>query len=73
MPSTSEVNPIRDGKDNFKAITLRSRKTIEKPIQNNVENDEDGVKSEENNVGNSEIVLKLLKRVLELQEKQRSY
>ena len=29
FPSTSEVNPRRDGKEHFKAITLRSGKTVE--------------------------------------------
>ena len=53
LPSTSEVNPIRDGKEHCQAITLRSGKTIERPIQNSAKNDDDDVESEENNAGNS--------------------
>ena len=29
LPSTSKVNPKREGIENYKAITLRSRKEIE--------------------------------------------
>ena len=32
LPSTSKVNLRRDGKENCKAITLRSEKTVEKPV-----------------------------------------
>ena len=46
LPSTSEMNPRRDGREHCKAITLRSRKTVDRPIQDNAENDE-------NSVGNS--------------------
>ena len=53
FPSTSKVNPIRDGKEHCKAITLRSEKTVERPVQNNAENEDDDVESEENNAGNS--------------------
>ena len=48
LPSTSEVNPRRDGKEHHKAITLRSGKTVETTIhahedkENSVEeNDKD--------------------------------
>ena len=48
LPSTSEVNPRRDGKEHYKAITLRSGKTVETRIhahedkENSVEeNDKD--------------------------------
>ena len=54
LPSTSKVNSRRDGKEHCKAITLRCKKTIEKPVHNNAENDEDNAESEENNAGNSE-------------------
>ena len=32
FPSTLEVNPRRDGMEHCKAITLRSRKTVERPV-----------------------------------------
>ena len=51
--STSKVNPIRDGKEHCKAITLRSGKIVERLVQNSVENDEDNAENEENNVENS--------------------
>ena len=34
FPSTSEVNLRREGKEHFKAITLRSGKTLEKSVEN---------------------------------------
>ena len=46
FPSTLEVNPRRDGKEHCKAITLRNGKTVNRLVQDNVENDE-------NSVGNS--------------------
>ena len=51
LPSTSEVNPRRDGKEHCKAITLRSGKTIEKTVQGSGE--ENSVRNDENSAGNS--------------------
>ena len=59
--STSEVSPKRGGKEHWKAITLRSGKTVEKPVQNSVKNDEDNAESKENNVGTIGKAEKLLK------------
>ena len=47
MPSTSEVNPRREGKEHCKAITLRSRKSLEKSIEAH-EDAEIYVRSEKN-------------------------
>ena len=33
LPSTSEVNPRREGKENCKAVTLRSGKTLEQLVK----------------------------------------
>ena len=40
LPSTSEVNPRREGKEHCKAITLRSGRTLEQSVeaQEEVEN-----------------------------------
>ena len=40
LPSTSEVNPRREGKEHYKAVTLKSRKTLEQSVeaQEEVEN-----------------------------------
>ena len=40
MPSPSEVNPRREGKDHYKVVTLRSGKTLEQSVeaQEEVEN-----------------------------------
>ena len=35
FPSTSEVNPTREGREQCKAITLRSGRTLEKSIEAN--------------------------------------
>ena len=58
---TSEVNPRRDGKEHCKAIILRSGKTVEKPVKNIAENDEDNVESEEIDAGNFGIHTKTTK------------
>ena len=60
LPSTSKVNPRRDGKKHCKAITLRNEKTIEKLIQNSAENNEDSVESEEDNARNSGIDVEIV-------------
>ena len=62
LPSTSEVNPSREGKENCKAITLRSWKTLEK----SAENHEDAANSaggEKNSTENMEKAEKLLKNL----------
>ena len=69
LPSTSKVNPRRDGKEHCKSITLRSDKTIEKSVQANEEekpkeNADNSVEipiEAENNAGNAEKDEKLLK------------
>ena len=33
LPSTSEVNPKREGKEHCKVVTLRSGKTLEQSIE----------------------------------------
>ena len=53
FPSTSEVNPKRDGKEHCKAITLRSGKTGEKPVESSAKNDKANVEREEDNARNS--------------------
>ena len=60
LPSTSEVNPRREGKEHFKAITLRNGKTLEKSAKNH-EDDENFVGGEKNSPKNVEKVEKLLK------------
>ena len=73
LPSTAEVNPGRDDNEHCKAITLRNGKIVDRPVQNSAENYEDSVECEENNAGIQEMMKKLLKRVLELLKKHRSY
>ena len=53
------MNPIRDGKEHCKAITLRSSKTVEKYVQangkeNSAGNAENSAQNAENSVGNAE-------------------
>ena len=58
MPSTSKVNPRRGGKEHYKAITLQSRKMVEKDIhahkgnvvEKNDKNDETPTHNVENNI-----------------------
>ena len=55
LPNTSEVNSRRDGKEHCKSITLRSGKTVEKPIQanrkvNSARHGENNARNGENNV-----------------------
>ena len=60
LPSTSEVNPRREGKERCKAITLRSGKTLEKSAENH-EDAENSVGGEKNSAENVEKAEKLLK------------
>ena len=60
LPSTSEVNPRREGKDHCKAINLRSGKTLEKSVENH-EDAENSTRGEKNSVENVEKAEKLLK------------
>ena len=65
LPSTSEVNPRKDGQEHYKAITLQSRKVVEtyihahenkgNTVEENDKNDETPMQNEKNNaetVGN---------------------
>ena len=61
LPSTSEVNPRREGKENCKAITLRSGMTLEQSVEAQ-EKDENPVGSEKNSVEVTEDAEKLVKR-----------
>ena len=71
LSSTSEVNPRREGKEHYKAIILRSGKTVETTIYthkdkgNSIkEDDKDGeifVQDEKNNVETMDNTGKLLK------------
>ena len=45
LPSTSEVNPKREGKEHCKAVTLRSGKTLEQSVEAR-EEDENLVRNE---------------------------
>ena len=60
LPSTSEVNPRREGKEHCKAITLRNGKTLEKSVHNHedAENSAGGEKHSAKNVEKAEILLK---------------
>ena len=60
FPSTSEVNPRREGKEHCKAITLRNGKTLEKSSKNH-EDGENSVGGEKNSAENVEKAEKLLK------------
>ena len=75
LPSTSEVNPRRDGKEHYKAITLRSGKKVEIEIHAHkdkenlvVENDKDVkvvVQDEKNNAESMRNVEKMLQNSVE--------
>ena len=60
LPSTSEVNPRREGKKHCKAKTLRSRKTLEKSSENH-EDAETSAGGEKNSIENVGKPKKLLK------------
>ena len=53
LPSTSEVNRRREGKEHCKAITLRNGKTLEKLAENH-EDAENSVGGEKNSAENVE-------------------
>ena len=63
FPSTSEVNPRREGKEHCKAVTLRSGRTLEQSVeaQEEVEN---LAGSEKSNVDVIEDAEKLVKKPL---------
>ena len=60
LPSTSEVNPRREGNEHCKAITLRSGKTLEKLVEAQ-EEDENPVGDEKSSAEIAEDVEKLVK------------
>ena len=60
LPSTSEVNPRREGKDYCKVITLRNGKTLEKSAENH-EDAENSAGGEKNSIENVEKAKNLLK------------
>ena len=61
LPSTSEVNPRREGKEHFKAVTLRSGKTLELSVEAQ-EEDENPVGSEKSNAEVTKDAEKLVKK-----------
>ena len=61
LPSTSEVNPRREGKDHCKAITLRSGKTMEQSVEAQ-EEDENPTDSEKSSAEIIEDAEKLVKK-----------
>ena len=69
LPSTSEVNPMREGKEHYKAVTLRSGKTLEQSVEAQ-EEDENPVVSEKISVEVAEDAEKLVKKpILNIPEK----
>ena len=69
LPSTSEVNPRREGKEHYKAVTLRSGKTIGQSVEAR-EEDENPVGDEKSSVEIAEDVERLVnKPVLDTLEK----
>ena len=63
LPSTSEVNPRREGKKHCKAITLRSGKTLEQSVEAQ-EEDENPVGSEKSSAEVAEDAEKLAKKLV---------
>ena len=61
LPSTSEVNPRREGKEHCKAVTLRSGKTLEQSVEAQ-EEDENPVGSEKSSAEVAEYDKKLVKK-----------
>ena len=61
LPSTSEVKPRREGKEHWKAITLRSGKTLEKSVENH-EDARNFAGGEKNSTKIVEDIEKLLKK-----------
>ena len=62
LPSTSEVNLRREGKENCKAITLRSGKTLEQSVEAQ-EEDENPVGDEKSSAEIAKDVEKLVKKL----------
>ena len=66
LPSTSEVNPRREGKEHYKAVTVWSGKTLEQLVETQ-EEDENLARS---NKRGAEVAEKLVKKpVLDIPEK----
>ena len=63
LPSTSEVNPRREGKEHCKAVTLRSGKTLEQSVEAQ-EEDENPVGDEKSSVEIAEDVERLVKKLV---------
>ena len=63
LPSTSEVNPRREGKEHCKAVTLRSGKTLEQSIEAQ-EEDENPVGDEKSSVEIAKDVERLVKKLV---------
>ena len=61
LPSTSEVNPRREGKEHCKDVTLRSGKTLEQTVEAQKE-DENPVGSEKSSAEIAEVAEKLVKK-----------
>ena len=61
LPSTSEVNPRREGKEHCKAVTLRSGRTLEQSVEAH-EEVENPAGSEKSNVDVIEDAEKLVKK-----------
>ena len=61
LPSTSEVNPMREGKKHCKAVTLRSGKTLEQSVEAQ-EGDENPVGDDKSSAEIAEDVERLVKK-----------
>ena len=61
FPSTSEVNPRREGKEHYKAVTLRSGRTMEQSVETQ-EEVENLAGSEKSNVEVAKDAKKLVKK-----------
>ena len=61
LPSTSEDNPMREGKEHCKDVTLRSGKTLEQSVEAQ-EEDENPVGDEKSNTEIVEDVERLVKK-----------
>ena len=69
LPSTSEVNPRREGKEHYKAVTLMSGKTLEQSVEAQ-EKDENPAGSEKSSFEVAEVAEKFVKKpVLNTPEK----
>ena len=61
LPSTFEVNPRREGKEHYKAVTLKSGKTLDQSVETQ-EEDENSARSEKSNAEVAEDVDKLVNK-----------